>query len=83
MKNFCDDWCLSAQKKEVTIVVAGNQWLTWSGGASLWTGDSSWPLTPAKGFFHITLCCGELGSVVGHFIVDKSLNYEEDRLVFE
>ena len=40
-------------------------------------------LTPAKGFFHFTLYRGELGSVVGHLIVDKSLNYEEDRLVFE
>ena len=31
------------------------------------------------GFFHFTLCRGELGSVVGHLIVDNSLNYEEDR----
>ena len=64
---FCDGVYSAAQKKEVIYLL----WLVSNGSR-----DQGWPrsdrglsaikpLTPAKGFFHITLCCGELGSVVG------------------
>ena len=79
---ICDAVYSAAQNKEV-ICCGGYPMAHVIRGCLARTEDFSWPLTPAKGFFHITVCCGELGSVVEHLIVDKSLNYMRGWEVFE
>ena len=58
-ENLWSCW-LSDTEKKSEACLAGNQAVTCPGGAYVGNEDDHWPWPLSKGFFHFTLCRGEL-----------------------